>query len=62
MLDNRKALVDLIDAASRIPEMKDCRSNNAGGYRKAIELIVSLAEDETVTIDQIEEALGYEVF
>jgi hypothetical protein len=61
MLDNRDASVELIDSLNRIPELQESRKNKPSGYRKAIEIIVSIAEGENVTIDQIEECLGYEV-
>jgi hypothetical protein len=61
IFDNRDALVDLINDLNRIPEIQESRKNNSVGYRKVIEIIVSIAVGEIVTIDQIEEVLGCEV-
>jgi hypothetical protein len=61
MLDDREALGELIDNLNRIPEIQESREKKPSGYRKAIEIIVSIAEGGSLTIDQIEECLGYEV-
>jgi hypothetical protein len=61
MFDNRDALVELIENLNRIPEVQESRKKRPSGYRKAIEIIVSIAEGRNVTIGQIEKVLGYEV-